>query len=287
MDEVQKALAGLFGMSPTPEEEEKAERRRNKKGATAEESSQLGAECLSDGDYDAAIDHFRTSISQRESEDISGRLDLGGAYEASDRSAEALRQYHVAARIQKSAAEPHIAASQIYKQHGKYKESIAELDKAIALEPRNAFFRFKKADLLRSIRLYDDAVAAAAEAAAASPTDSFYHYWVADLLMELGRYDEALAPMRQALELSPGDDHFYSRASIAFWGAQKQAEAIRAIRLASELDPDKPLYHGILAAYLRATGMEEEAQLEEASAEKMDSYDREELRRTLESLNLD
>jgi tetratricopeptide (TPR) repeat protein len=282
VDEVQRALAGLFGIGDESEQRESALRRKNKKGATAEESSALGAECLAEGEYEAAIAHFRKAVEQRGKQDIAGRIDLGGALEAADRPAEALRQYQRASQMENTAAEPHLGSSQIYKQHGRYDESLVELEKAIELEPRNAFYRFKLAELLRSLKQYDEAIQAAAMAAATAPTDSFYHYWIADLLIELRRFEEALEPMRLALELSPGDDYFYYRASAAFWGAGKQAEAIRAIRLASELDPDKAIYHGLLAEYLLATGMNEEAGLEQKSAEKMDAYDREELARLLE-----
>lgn len=279
MDELQQALAGLFGMAPEEEADESKLRRRSKTGADAKESAALGAECLEDGDYETAIRHFRTGIEQSDPSDASMRVDLGGALEYADREAEALRQFRLAERSSAGSAEPALAASQIYKRAGKKKESLAELDRAIELEPRSAFYRFKKAEVLRESRLYDEAVAAAASAAAAAPTDSFYHYWIADLLIELKRFEEALEPMRLALELSPGDDFLYCLASVAFWGAGKANEAIRAIRLASELDPDKPLYHGVLANYLRRMGLNEEAEQEEASAAKMDAYDRDQLAR--------
>ncbi len=268
-------------MSPEEETDESKLRRRAKKGVDAKESAALGAECLEDGDYEAAIRHFRTGIEQSGAADAALRLDLGGAYEYADREAEALRQFRVAERIEESSPEPHIGASQIYKRAGKYRESLEELDRAIALEPGNAFLKFKKAEVLREVKLFDAAIAGAAAAAAAAPTDSFYHYWVADLLIELRRFEAALEPMRLALELSPGDDHLYFRASAAFWGAGKPNEAIRAIRLASELDPDKPLYHGLLARFLRHTGLNDEAEMEEKSAEKMDAYDREQLARVV------
>ena len=282
VNEVQRALASLFGSVDDAKRAESSLRRRNRKGGTAEESAALGAACLNDGDFDAAIHHFQTANKQRSEQDIGGRLDLGSALEAAGRPAEALRQYQKAARIQSRAPEPHLGVSQIYKQHGKFKKSIAELERAIELDPGNPYYRFKLAELHRQLRSFGEAILAATAAAAAAPADSFYHYWVADLLIELGRFEEALQPMRLALELTPGDDFFYSRASIAFWGARKPKEAIRAIRLASDLDPDKPLYHGLLAFYLRREGMNEEAAHEETIADKMDAYDSEELGRIVE-----
>ena len=64
MDDVQRALTGLFGMEDD-QRSESALRLRNKKGSDSEESAALDAACLEEGEYEAAVRHFRTAIEQR------------------------------------------------------------------------------------------------------------------------------------------------------------------------------------------------------------------------------
>ncbi len=219
---------------------------RKLKGDNAEESVELGAQCLNEGNYEKAIEHFRRAVEQRGPQDVQGRVDLGGAYEYAEMEPEALRQYFLALRVRKDSPEVLLGLSQLYKRHARYKESLKQIEEALALEPNNAYYQFKAAEILREVGDDDRALMAAKLASNAAPEDSFYHYWAGDLLIEMGRYDEALVSLRAALDLSPGDDFLYFRAACAFWGAGRKQEAIKSIRLASDLDPDKHLYHGVL-----------------------------------------
>jgi tetratricopeptide (TPR) repeat protein len=259
---------------------------RKAKGDNAEESAELGAQSLNEGNYEKAIEHFQRAIEQRDPKDVRGRVDLGGAYEYAEMEPEALKQYILALRVRKDSPEVMIGLSQLYKRHARYKDSLKKVEDALILDPNNAFYQFKAAEILREVGDDDRALMAAKLAAAAAPDDSFYHYWVGDLLIEMGRYDEALASLRAALDLSPGDDFLYFRAASAFWGAGRKQEAIKSIRLASDLDPDKHLYHGVLELLLDRSDLEEEAKLEAQRASKMDSYDRDALERFASELRL-
>jgi len=247
---------------------------------------ELGAQSLNEGNYEKAIEHFRRAIDQRGPEDVRSRIDLGGAYEYAEMAPEALRQYHRALKISKDSPEVLIGLSQLYKRHARYKDSLKQIEEALTLEPRNAFYQFKAAEILREVGDRDKALLAARLAVAAKPEDSFYHYWVGDLLIEMARYDEALVALKAALDLSPGDDFLYLRAASAFWGAGRKQEAVKSVRLASDLDPDKHLYHGVLELLLNQSGLHEEAGLEARRAAKMDSYDRDALERFASELSL-
>ena len=285
MDPTQKDIADLFSVvvNKDPSVEQPS---RKTKGGSAEESQELGAQCLTDGDYEKAIEHFRRAIEQRPSSDPSGHIDLAGAYEFAEMAPEALRQYEKALRISKDTPEPILGVSQLYKRNARYKDSLKHLEDALVLEPHNAFLRFKMAEVLREIGEFGAALESARMAVAAAPSDSFYHYWVGDLLISMRRFDEALEALRAALELSPGDDYLYLRAAVAFWGAGKQPEALKSVRLASDLDPDKNLYHGVLERMLRASGQVDEADLEAKRSSKMDDYDRDALARLTKEIDL-
>ncbi len=259
---------------------------RKSKGATAEESVELGTQFLNEGNYDKAIEHFQRAIEQQGPQGIEGRIGLGSAYEYAEMSPAALREYHRALRVTKDSPEVLVGLSQIYKRHARYKDSLKQIEDALALDPKNAFYQFKAAELLREVGDRERALLAARLAVAAAPDDSFYHYWLGDLLIEMGRYEEALAALKAALDLSPGDDYLYLRAATAFWGVGKRQESIKSVRLASDLDPDKHLYHGVLELLLAKSGLDEEAKLEAQRASKMDNYDRDALDRFASELRL-
>ncbi len=278
MDPSFKAIADLFAIPP-PEELEIKRAKYKSQGDTAEESDAFGKQSLNDGDFEAAIKHFKRAVEQRGQGDIASRIDLAGAYEYTDQYPQALRQYEKALREREDAAEPHIGISDLYKRYGRFRDSIQQLEEAVRLEPNNSFYHFKLAEALRDAGEPRRALAAAQGAVAAKPDEAFYHYWIGDLLIQMKRFDEALDSLRAAIELSPGDDHLYIRAAVGFWGAQRRPEAIKAVRLASDLDPSKHLYHGLLEMLLDEMDLTEEANLETERANKMDPFDQDNLRR--------
>ncbi len=280
-------IAELFQIQfPVVGEGVKSRAARKAKGENAAESEELGRMSLSEGDYEAAIEHFRRAVEQRDEMNPDTLVDLAGAYDYGDFEPQALRQYQKALRVQKDSAEPLLGMSDLYKRNARWRDSIERLENAIEIEPGNAFYRIKLAETLRDMGEKNRALLAALGAIAAKPDEAFYHYWVGDLQIELGRYEEALESLRAAIELSPGDDFLYQRASVAFWRTGKQQEAIKAIRLASDLDPAKHVYYGLLEVLLRAAGMPEEADLETQRASKMDLYDKETLKRLIAEMGI-
>lgn len=278
-------LAELFGMRARPEGEERPHS-QGRVGETAEASARLGRECLDAGQLHAAIEHFKRGVLQREAEDIDGRLDLAGAFEAADMAPQALRQYERALRVRADAAEAYVGMSQVLKRNARQRDSVEALEAAIRLEPFNPYYHYKLAELLRGMGSREGALVAAQGAVVVKPDDAFYHFWVGDLLIEMRRFDEALDALQAAIELSPGDDYLYLRAAVAFWGAGKPDKAIHAVRLASELDPDKHLYHGLLEALLRVQGDHESAALERERASQMEPYDHDALRRLVKEMGV-
>lgn len=285
MEPSRKDIADLFSVVFDKDANINAPERK-KKGDNADESMELGSQCLQEGDVEAAIRHFRRAIEQRENANPADNLALAGALEVADRSPEALRQYEKALRLDQKAPEPRVGLSQVFKRNARYRDSLKHLEEALRLEPHNPFYHFKMAEILREIGDREGALASAKLATKAAPEDSFYHFWAGDLLIELKRYSEALESLKEAIELSPGDDYLYLRAGVAFWGAGRKPEAVKSVRLAGDLDPDKDLYHGVLEVFLRQMDLNEEADLEQERASKMDDYDREALRRIAEDLGI-
>ncbi len=280
-----RTIANLFQV-PDPGDVDVGSTPRKKHGDTADESDDLGRQSLGEGNYEAAIRHFREAVAKREPGDVTSMILLAGALDYSDQMPQALRQYERALRARADVAEPHLGLSDVYRRYGRFRESVQRLEEAVRLEPGNAFHHIKLAETLREMGERKRALTAAIGAVAAQPDEPFYHYWVGDLLIEMGRHEEALDSLRAAIELSPGDDFLYLRAAVAFWRVDRRVEAIKAVRLAGDLDPGKDFIHGLLEALLKADGQLEEAVLEAARATKMDRFDRDMLDRTLVEMGI-
>lgn len=281
-----RQIAELFNVVDLEGDSDLKQLKNAAKGKTADESEEMGKLRLSEGDYQNAIRHFKEAMSQRETTDVNLLVDLAGAYDYGDLELQAFRQYRKALKSNQNSSESLVGLSDILKRSGRFRDSVAELEKAIRLEPGNAYYHIKLAEALRDMGEPTKALAAAQYAVVVSPDESFYHYWIGDLQLHMKKYEEALQSFRAAIELSPGDDHLYLRASVAFWRTGRQAEAIKAIRLASDLDVDKHVYAGMLEALLRADGQEVEADLEVERAEKMDRYDHDVVNRTLAEMDI-
>ena len=273
-------IANLFSVQPAEESTEAVQDNR-KVGRNADESDALGRASINDGNYEAAIKHFRRAVEQRDPSDISSRLDLAGALAYAEQAPQALRQYELALRANATSAEARRGLADTYRQYGRFSDAIQQLVEAINVDPTNPFNHIKLAETYHEAGFPKRALEAAQSAILAKPDESYYHFWMGDLLVQLKRFDEALDSFQAAIELSPGDDYLYERASIAFWGAGRHTEAIKAVRLASDLDPEKSIYHGLLYEYLFEAGLKDEAELERESADRMDSYDKERLFRIL------
>jgi tetratricopeptide (TPR) repeat protein len=286
MEPTLKTIADLFQV-PIGDAGTVMESHRKAHGSTPDESDDLGRQCLTDGDFDTAIRHFREAVARRAPGDVISRIHLAGAYEVTDQYPQALREYEKALRANQEVTEPHVGISDLYKRYGRFRDAIEKLEKATELEPENPFYHFKLAEALRDAGEPTKAILAAQRAVIAKPDVSFYHYWIGDLLTREKRYDDALESLRAAIELSPGDDFLYLRAAVAFWGAGRQVEAIKSVRLASDLDPSKNLYHGLLGILLEESGQLDDAHLESDRASKMDRYDHDLLSRLLDEMNIE
>ncbi len=281
-----RQIAELFNVVDLEGDSDVKQLKNAAKGKTAVESEDLGKLRLSEGDYQNAIRHFKDAMSQRDTSDVNLLVDLAGAYDYGDLELQAFRQYRRALKAQQDSSESLLGLSDVLRRSGRFRDSVGELEKAIKLEPGNAYYHIKLAEALREMGEPSKALKAAQYAVVVAPEESFYHYWIGDLQLQLKQYEEALQSFRAAIELSPGDDHLYLRASVAFWKTNRKAEAIKAIRLASDLDVEKHVYAGMLEALLRADGQTVEAEMELERAEKMDRYDRDVVNRALAEMGI-
>jgi tetratricopeptide (TPR) repeat protein len=253
---------------------------REREGKTREESQEIGRLCMSEDDYEGAIIHFRRALEQSGSDRHEVLLELGAAYEAAGMSPQAYKQYKSAEKI-KLTGEIARGIGELLQSYGKNSEALAELRKAIEIEPGNAYNHFRMAELLRKMGFPKMALEAIAGSVSFASDDAFYHYWMGDLLLQMQRFEEAVKSFAAAAELSPGDDKLYQLSGVALWGADKHLEAIRALRLASDLNPEDRRNYALLQVFLKLDGQELESKQEEKKAGEMDQFDRETVIRLL------
>src|SRR5687767_11997684 len=173
-----RQIAELFKI-PVPGEAPAIDQPEEKKrGKDAQESEELGRQSLNDGDFQAAIRHFKRATEQLGEETGELCVELGGAYVYGDQEPQALRQYQKARRMLKDSPEPLVGIAELYKRFGRFRESNQELEQAIKLDPENPFLHIKLAENLREMGEPTRALLAAQSAVAAKPDEAFYHYWV-------------------------------------------------------------------------------------------------------------
>jgi tetratricopeptide (TPR) repeat protein len=86
---------------------------------------------------------------------------------------------------------------------GRYRESLADLDTVIELDPNYPDYYFDRADVRRKLGELDEASADYAKAATLTPPFYELHYNRADLRVELGDLDGAIADLSYVVELEP------------------------------------------------------------------------------------
>jgi serine/threonine protein kinase/tetratricopeptide (TPR) repeat protein len=128
-----------------------------------------------------------------------------------------------------------------YNNAGQFDQAIADLSKAIALDPKNMSAWCERALSHIWLGQYDIAVA---ECSKAIELDANF-WWVWDVrglsYNALHRYDEALADLNRAVELEPKNPRARSDRASIYLSLQRYGEALADCSQASELDPKNHL----------------------------------------------
>lgn len=273
-------IAELFGLT-LPEDEEPLEEVEAEKPVRYSTPLERGDHFFNEGEYAKAIEELREAVA-----DSGGAqeplLKLAASLEIHDTLPAAMRQYRKALKAaDENAFEPQLAIADIYRRHGRGRDALEELSRAIDREPDNAYGHFRLAEAFLNYGYPSKAIEAVQRALILAPDSSFYYFWLADVLIKVKRFDEAVESLRAAVELSPGDAHLYARTAIAFWGADRHLDAIKAARLASDLVPSNGAYAALMEEFMRREGQFEEADL---AKKPMDEYDQDQLARWLAEL---
>ncbi|CAE7306752.1 SRFR1 [Symbiodinium natans] len=120
---------------------------------------------------------------------------------------------------------------------GKYAEAIADLDRALQLEPQSAFALEKRGDAKLGQGKYAEAIADLDRALQLDPQSAFALENRGDAKLGQGKYAEAIADLDRALQLDPQSAFALEKRGDAKLGQGKYAEAIADLDRALQLEP--------------------------------------------------
>ena len=137
----------------------------------------------------------------------------------------------------------------LYAQQDRRREALALFDRAAALAPANAEYRFNRGFLLQGLNNHQAAVEAFTEALAIAPNHDRALYGLALSLIALRRLDEAVAPLERNTKLQPMSPYgWYQLGRVQFdRGKRDKTEAI--IRELARFEPK------VAAQLARDTGL--------------------------------
>lgn len=103
-----------------------------------------------------------------------------------------------------------------------------------------------RGDALRQLKRYPEALECFDKAIALNPANAFAHYNRGLLFQDAKRYTEALASYDKAAELAPNDADIYNNRGVIFVELRRFDEAAANITKALALRPDYPYLKGLL-----------------------------------------
>ena len=190
------------------------------------------------------------------------------------------REYQLAIQFNPGSARAHHFYGTLLSPLGRQNEAIAELRRAVELDPSGLFYRVVLADVYYTARQYENAVKEYEKTIALDPNFSPAHQGLGTTLVQMGRRTEAIAEFERAQATSPDAGAVDAWLAYAHASAGKKTEALDILQRMKE--SSKSRFVPPIQFALVYTGLGEKEQafrwLETAFA-KRDTH--------LESLNVD
>jgi tetratricopeptide (TPR) repeat protein len=120
---------------------------------------------------------------------------------------------------------------------GKYNESIAYFDKALAINPEDFHALYSKGAALLALGKYNESIAYFDKALAINPKDFYALYSKGAALLALGKYNESIAYFDKALAINPKDFYALYNKGVSLGKIGKYDESIAYFDKALAIDP--------------------------------------------------
>jgi protein O-mannosyl-transferase len=154
---------------------------------------------------------------------------------------------------------PHIMLSDYFSADRSWAAALQEVDRALAIDPRNHEALARRVVFLSQLGRYQEAAETARRAIRLNPHDAMSYANLSDALVHLGKATEGVAAARRAVETDSTLVNAWYDYGVALAADGKVEDAIRAYRKAIALDPNQILALNNLGALLGSAGRLEEA----------------------------
>lgn len=133
---------------------------------------------------------------------------------------------------------------------GRNKEAIAEMDKAVNLDPVSPVVNADLAELLLIAHLPDESIQQSRKTIEMNPGFAFAHNQLAQAYIEKQKFGEAIAELQEAIRLAGDSPIFVANLARAYAGSNQKAKAVELLEsLKKRSDPGSPLVAEIAMIY--------------------------------------
>ena len=257
-DQIAAAIIQMLGIHLKPEERQLLEQRDTAVAA----ANRL---CLEGRGYfenfdrmenvDRAIQTFQEAI-KADPDDAAAYAAMGEAYlrkfeaaKETDRINDTQAACESALRLNDKLAEGHSCLGRLYRATGRYPDAIAELERALAIEPTNDDVYRELATAQQRAGLVNEAEMTFRRAIALRP-----HYWAnynrqGTFYFEQGRYDDAVGMFKEVTVLAPDSVFGYTNLGGTYVQLGRYADAIPILEKSVSIRPSALASSNLATAY--------------------------------------
>jgi len=184
---------------------------------------------------------------------------LGVILKLAGKNDDAIAAYQRAIQLDPKDAYPHNGLGNVYDDLGRYDEAIAAYQRAIQLDPKIAAPHNGLGNVYYRLGNYDDAIAAYQRAIQLDPKYAYPHNGLGNVYYLMGRYDEAMVAYQRAIQLDSKYAAPHHGLGNVYYALGNYDDAIAAYQRAIQLDPKYAAPHNGLGSVYRALGNYDEA----------------------------
>ena len=153
-----------------------------------------------------------------------------------------------------------VVLGSVFKQTGRYQESLLTDEKWVSLSPSNAEGHSNLGDTLRELGRLIEAVASYEKAIAAKPDYSEAYYKIGNILKELGQLEDAAMSYKKSIEIDSSFAESYSNLGITLAELGRLIESEASYEKAIAIKPDYAEAHNNLGITLRKLGRQKDSE---------------------------